>query len=145
LGKAFYGGGANGMRGWRLRYLGPGSYKNPEQNIESFGDLILEGNFEYRFPVYRYFKGAIFYDIGNLWMVRENETYPGGEFNLNRFYKELAMDAGIGLRVDFSYFLIRLDIAQKIKDPVLDLGDRWVFTHKGWFDPVLNFGIGYPF
>ena len=105
----------------------------------------MEGNFEYRFPVYHYLKGAIFYDIGNLWMIRENETYPGGTFSLNNFYKELAMDAGIGFRIDFSYFLIRIDVAQKIKDPALDPGQRWVFINKGWFDPVFNFGIGYPF
>lgn len=145
LGKAFYGGGANGMRGWRLRYLGPGSYDNTAQEIESFGDLILEGNIEYRFPLYRYLNGALFYDIGNLWMIRENETYPGGTFAFNRFYKELAMDAGIGFRLDFSYFLIRIDVAQKLKDPSLQLGQRWIFSQEKWLDPVLNFGIGYPF
>jgi outer membrane protein assembly factor BamA len=145
LERAYFGGGANGMRAWKLRYLGPGSYAGNDTRIESFGDLMLEGNFEYRFPIYRFLYGALFYDIGNIWLINDNYTYPDGAFSFQSFLPELAMDAGFGIRFDFSYFMFRLDLAQKIKDPALPAGNRWVFGSQEWFRPVLNFGIGYPF
>lgn len=146
--KGFFGGGANGMRAWTLRYLGPGSYVKPENkaDIERVGDIMLEGNLEYRFPIYKVFTGALFYDVGNIWLLNENETYPGGKFYFDRFVSQLAMDAGIGIRLDFSYFIFRLDFAQRIKDPARDAGERFVIgTGAGWFKPVVNLGIGYPF
>lgn len=144
--KGFYGGGANGMRAWPLRYLGPGAYQNLNPEIERVGDFQVEGNIEYRFSIYRIFKGAIFYDIGNIWYLNENETFPGGELSLQEFPGELAMDAGLGLRLDFSYFIFRLDVAQRLKDPAYPQGDRWVIGRdRNWFHPVLNLGIGYPF
>ncbi|GAB4326630.1 MAG: BamA/TamA family outer membrane protein [Bacteroidales bacterium] len=146
--KGFFGGGANGMRAWALRYLGPGSYRTPEgkSSIERVGDIMLEANMEYRFPVYNVLTGAIFYDMGNIWLVRENETYPGGRWRADRFLSELAMDAGLGIRLDFNYFIFRIDFAQRLKDPARNKGDRWVpGNFSGWFKPVVNLGIGHPF
>lgn len=144
--KGFYGGGANGLRAWPLRYLGPGSYKPSGNNIERVGDIMLEANAEYRFGIYKFFTGAVFYDVGNIWLLRENETFPGGKFEFKNFGSELAMDIGVGIRLDFSYFIFRIDFAQKLKDPELEIGDRWVpGNYKDWFNPIINLGIGYPF
>ncbi len=144
--KGFYGGGANGMRAWPLRYLGPGAYQNLNPEIERVGDFQIEGNIEYRFSIYKIFKGAFFYDIGNIWYLRENETFPGGELSFEEFPGEFAMDAGVGVRLDFNYFIFRIDVAQRIKDPAYPQGDRWVIgKESGWFKPVFNLGIGYPF
>lgn len=144
--KGFYGGGSNGMRAWPLRYLGPGAYQNINPEIERVGDFQLEGNIEYRFGIFRFFKGALFYDIGNIWYLQENETFPGGELSLQEFPGELAMDIGIGLRLDFNYFIFRIDVAQRLKDPAYPQGDRWVIGRDpNWFHPVFNLGIGYPF
>ncbi|RLD60528.1 MAG: hypothetical protein DRJ05_04510 [Bacteroidetes bacterium] len=144
--KGFYGGGANGLRAWQLRYLGPGAYPNTNPNIERVGDFQLEGNFEYRFPVYKFFQGALFYDVGNIWLFKSTETYPGGKFEFNSFLGELAMDVGFGFRFNFSYFIFRIDMAQRITDPALPAYERWVpGSYKKWFDPIFNLGIGYPF
>ena len=78
--------------------------------------------------------------------MRENETFPGGKFEINNFLSELAMDFGIGLRLDFKYFIFRVDVAQRMMDPARDVGDRWVIgKDHNWFYPVYNLGIGYPF
>lgn len=147
--KGYFGGGANGLRAWPLRYLGPGSYTKPADratDIERVGDIMLEANIEYRFPIYRFFTGAFFYDVGNIWLIDENETFPGGKFELGNTFSTLAMDLGIGIRLDFSYFIFRIDFAQRLRDPALEPGDRWVIgTSSGWFKPVVNLGIGYPF
>jgi outer membrane protein assembly factor BamA len=143
--KGYFGGGANGMRAWPLRYLGPGTYPD-SQNIERVGDIMIEGNIEYRFPVYKVFKGALFYDVGNIWLLDENETFPGGQFEFNNFLGQLAMDVGVGFRLDFNYFIFRVDVAQKLRDPAMPAGDRWVIgASKNWFDVAWNLGIGYPF
>ena len=144
--KGFYGGGANGMRAWVLRYLGPGSYQNINPSLERVGDVKIETNIEYRFPIFKVFKGAFFWDIGNIWLLSDNETFPGGKFEFNNFISELAMDAGIGLRLDFKYFIFRIDVAQRMMDPARQVGDRWVIgKNTNWFKPVYNLGIGYPF
>jgi outer membrane protein assembly factor BamA len=144
--KGFYGGGANGMRAWPLRFLGPGAYRNTNPNIERVGDVMLEGSLEYRFNIYKVVEGALFYDIGNIWYLSENETFPEGKFTLKNFAKELAMDAGIGIRLDFTYFIFRVDVAQRMKDPAFAEGTRWIIgKNKNWINPWLNLGIGYPF
>ena len=144
--KSFYAGGSNGMRGWQFRELGPGTFSNPDNlNIERIGDIQLEFNLEYRFPIHSFIKGAIFTDIGNIWTMRENETFAGGQFKFNTFYKQLAADAGIGLRFDFSFFLFRLDAATPIVNPAYPEGERWRISKLQFRDFILNFGIGYPF
>ena len=145
LEKGFYGGGANDMRGWPYRLLGPGSYNNPEDNFDRMGDIQLEGNLEYRFPVYSFFKSALFVDIGNIWLLKEDDSYPGGKFNFDSFYKELAIDVGLGLRLDFNFFIMRIDFAIPLRDPAEPENERWVINKWQFSDFIINFGIGYPF
>ena len=141
----YYAGGANDMRGWPFRLLGPGSYSNPEDDFDKMGDIQLEFNIEYRFPVYQFIKSAIFADIGNIWILEDQEGYPGGEFQFNRFYKEFAIDIGLGLRLDFNFFILRVDAAIPLRDPAQPENDRWVLNKWQFSDFILNFGIGYPF
>ncbi len=144
--KSFYAGGSNGMRGWQFRELGPGTFNNPDNlNIERIGDIQLEFNLEYRFPIHSFIKGALFTDIGNIWTMRENETFVGGEFKFDTFYKQLAADFGLGIRLDFSFFLFRLDAAAPIVNPAYPEGERWRISKLQFNDFILNFGIGYPF
>jgi outer membrane protein assembly factor BamA len=144
--KYFYLGGSNSMRGWRLRTLGPGSYDESDTvRVDNIGDIGLEMNFEYRFPIYKYFKGGFFIDAGNVWLRSQNDLYPGGEFSFKRFYKEIAFDAGLGLRLDFGFFLVRLDGAIPLKDPRMPEGERWVFQNDRKIKILGNLGIGYPF
>jgi len=142
--KSFWLGGANDMRGWRLRSLGPGGYSDANQLYDKTGDIILQSTLEHRFPIYSFINGSLFVDAGNVWLRQKSEDFPNGEFRLNTFYKQLAMDIGLGLRFDFSFFIFRLDGAVPIHNPALD---------DSWFNPadftiqsaILNFGIGYPF
>ncbi len=144
--KYFYLGGSNSMRGWRIRALGPGSYDEPDSlNNDNIGEIGLELNAELRFPMYKYLKGAFFIDAGNVWLRKKYDLYPNGEFKFNRFYSEIAIDAGLGLRIDFGYFLIRLDGAIPMKNPRLPQGDRWVFQNNNKLKILGNLGIGYPF
>jgi outer membrane protein assembly factor BamA len=145
LERGFYGGGANGMRAWRLRTLGPGSYNNPDDVFDRMGDLQIELNLEYRFPIYRFLKGAIFADIGNIWLLKKDEAYPGGQFQFSTFHKELAISSGLGLRFDFNFFIVRADFAGRMKDPSLPEGSRWNISTLQFSDFIINIGIGYPF
>lgn len=144
--KGFFAGGANGMRGWTLRMLGPGHFSGEGgQTYNRMGDVHFETNFEYRFPIYNFFRGAFFMDAGNIWLVKSNPLYPGGLFNSKTFLKEIALDAGIGFRFDFTYFVFRLDAALPLLDPAKPEGQRWLLPKSQLSDLVWNFGIGYPF
>ncbi len=140
--KGFYLGGANGMRGWIYRDLGPGGFSGDGRNFDKMGDMMIETNIEYRFPVYGFFKGALFTDAGNGWLLRENDNFPNAGFNPDTFYRQIAWDAGIGLRFDFNFFIFRLDFATRLRDPSKPEGKRWVADQGIWF---WNLGIGYPF
>lgn len=142
--KSYFLGGANSMRGWRMRTLGPGSYQS-DNNFERTGDLKMELNAEMRFPIWSYFKGAFFADAGNVWLMRENLTVPNGNFQTNRFYKEIAFDAGVGIRLDFDFFIVRFDGAFKLYDPEKNELERWRIKELSLKDFVINFAIGYPF
>ena len=144
--RSFYAGGTNGMRGWQFRTLGPGEFNNVNgYDMEHIGDLQLESNIEYRFPLYGIIKGAIFSDLGNIWTLSNNESFPGGQFKFDKFYKQLALDGGFGIRFDFDFFLIRLDVAAPLCDPSYEEGSRWRVGKLQWKDAVWNVGIGYPF
>lgn len=144
--KGFYGGGANDMRGWEYRSLGPGSFQDTSSiYYEKMGDITFKANLEYRFPIYSYLKGALFTDIGNIWLLNLSENYPGGHFKVDDFLSEFAFDAGIGLRLDFSFFIFRVDGAAPIKNPSFPKGDRWRIKTLTLNDLIWNFGIGYPF
>lgn len=142
--RSFYAGGANGMRAWPFRQLGPGSFTDTLK-IERYGSMQLETNVEFRFPLYSYLKGAIFADAGNIWTYSGKDEKNAGDFAFNRFYKEIALDAGIGFRLDFSFFVFRVDAAVPLRDPSLPEAERWRFNDLKTKNIAWNFGIGYPF
>ena len=143
--RSFYGGGANGLRGWLYRTVGPGAYIPVSDDIEKTGDMQLEFNAEYRFPIYNIFNGALFVDAGNVWTYRPNESMPNGEFRFDSFYKEFAVDAGAGLRLDVSFLILRFDIAYAMRNPYMNIetGSHWRFGQGNNFR--FQVGIGYPF
>jgi len=154
--KAYFAGGPNSMRAWQVRQLGLGSstfYNDtPYLGLDRFGDIQIEGNLEYRFPIGTVFgiklKSAFFTDIGNIWNWTPLDTSAaakGSDFKLDRFYKEFAVGAGTGLRIDFTYFLIRLDWAYKIRDPQRKVEpDKW-FYKLSLGSGQFQLGINYPF
>lgn len=147
---SFFGGGANGIRAWRARRLGPGSYPSELQtSIDQFGDMRLEMNAEYRFDIYKYLKMAVFADAGNIWLIKKDVNRPGAEMDIKRFYKEIALGAGVGARLDFNFFIIRLDGAYPIYDPGKPEADnqRWIGVSEPLMlkKVIFNLGIGYPF
>jgi len=158
--RSFFSGGANGIRAWQSRTLGPGTYTNKVFTSDQFGDGQLEGNIEYRVKLFKIINGALFVDAGNVWLQKNDPDRPGGDFQLNRFYKEIAIGTGFGVRADFSFFIIRLDIGIKVRDPQFEENKRWVIQHlfdHAWkrnYEEVnnvkygffaFNIGIGYPF
>lgn len=143
--KGFFAGGANSIRAWKLKSLGPGSYLDTNKFFDKIGDVKLELNAEVRFPIYSFIRGALFIDAGNIWFSKVRENFPGGEFKFNRFMKEIAIGGGVGLRFDFSFFVIRIDAAVPFKNPALPENERWVIDQVKFSNIVWNFGIGYPF
>jgi outer membrane protein insertion porin family len=153
--KQFYVGGANSIRAWRLRTLGPGSYKDNSPsgtiNYDKSGDIKLEASAEYRVPIYSILKGALFVDAGNVWLYNDDPKRPGSAFHFNSFYKEIAIGTGIGARLDFNFFVIRLDFAVPLHDPSYPESQRWrvdqLLHESAWWEHNLqiNLGIGYPF
>lgn len=146
--RSFYSGGSSGMRGWNYRKLGPGAYVQGEQivNVERIGDLQLECNAELRFPVYGKFNGAFFVDAGNVWNYHANELLPQGEFHFNTFYNQIAVDAGLGVRMDLGLAVIRLDMAMPLRNPYTNAsGEHWRFHDMSLFDMRWVLNLGYPF
>jgi outer membrane protein insertion porin family len=153
--KQYFSGGPRSVRAFRIRSLGPGTYI-PEGGFtnasffDQAGDIRIEGNIEYRFPIVPYLKGAVFADAGNVWLVNENEALPGGKFTSD-WAKELGVGAGIGLRIDIQIFVIRFDLATPLRKPWLPENNRWVKEFspdiRAWRrdNLILNFAIGYPF
>lgn len=146
--KRFYAGGANSVRGWSVRTLGPGSY-NGNNSVSSFmeqcGDIRLDLNAEYRVRLFWVFELAAFIDAGNIWTIRHYENQPGGEFRINKFYKQIAAAYGLGLRMNFNYFLLRLDCGMKAYNPA-DGQERLPLVHPDFKrDFALHFSVGYPF
>ncbi|HZW76804.1 MAG TPA: BamA/TamA family outer membrane protein [Flavobacteriaceae bacterium] len=144
--KQYYSGGPYSVRAFRIRALGPGTYRDDE-NIHSnyydrTGNIRLEGNIEYRFPIWSFLKGAVFTDVGNIWNSKGNEEYDYKDKFTKNFINELGMGAGVGLRVDVQGFVIRFDFATPFHDPAQDKEERYKIR---WKETVFNFGIGYPF
>lgn len=144
--RQFYSGGAYSVRAFRIRGLGPGTFNKEENpNISYFdqtGNIRLEANLEYRFPIYSFLKGAVFVDAGNIWNSSANEMYNGTDKFSSKFIEELGMGAGVGVRIDVQGFVIRFDLASPFHDPSLPRGKRYDFR---WNKSILNFAIGYPF
>ena len=143
--KQYFSGGPYSVRAFRIRSLGPGTYNEDANSDGTFfdqtGNIRLEANIEYRFPIWNYLKGAVFADAGNIWNSKENPSLPGGKFS-GDFLSELGMGTGFGLRFDVQGFVIRFDIAAPFHDPSLPKGQRFNFDISS---TVLNFAIGYPF
>lgn len=148
LEKSFYSGGANGIRAWEARTLGPGSYIIPsEQKYAQFGDIQLEYNLELRFRITKTLNGAAFIDGGNIWILKKDSSRPNADFSFKKmnFLNDLAFGPGLGLRYDLSFFIVRLDWAFKLRDPSYPIGERWYNPSQRKLSSNLNFGIGYPF
>ncbi len=146
--KRFFGGGANGVRGWAVRTLGPGSfaYENEEDFVQQSGDIKLDLNIEYRSKLFWKMELAAYIDGGNIWTIKNYQSQPGGYFRIDEFYKQIALAYGLGLRFDFTYFLIRFDTGVKAYDPAKEGSKRWRFKNFSWSDDTaFHFAIGYPF
>lgn len=146
--KRFYAGGANGVRGWGVRTLGPGRY-NSHNSVSYFinqcGDIRLDMSLEYRAKLFWVLEGGAFIDAGNIWTIHNYENQPGGMFHFNTFWKEIAWAYGLGLRMDFNYFLLRLDLGVKAYNPAQGQ-ERWPLFHFDWHrDTAVHFSVGYPF
>ena len=146
--RQYYAGGAEGIRAWSVRDLGPGTYRDTSATYPNqTADIKLEMNLEYRFDIIKSFKGAWFADVGNIWALKEDANRPGAEFNFDNFYKQLAIGTGFGLRLDLNFAVIRLDGGVKVKDPAVSGPDSWALFHNKFrFKSITwQFGIGYPF
>lgn len=153
--KQFFVGGANSVRAFQIRSVGPGSIpRDPNAETANFfdrtGDIKVEANLEYRFDIFSFLKGAVFTDAGNVWLLRDrdqDDIVPEAEFHFNRFYKELAFGAGLGLRLDFTFVLLRLDAAIPLHNPNQLGGPAWVVNQILPLNEsiVYNLAIGYPF
>jgi len=154
--KQFFSGGPNSLRAFQINSVGPGTYNQKTDALgilQLGGDIKLETNAEYRFGIYRYFKGALFVDAGNVWLLQSNPSKTGTPFVSSKFMNEMAVGAGVGLRVDVSFFILRFDLAMPLrKVPELENNFRWVtnkidFGSSTWRKDnlVLNVAIGYPF
>ncbi len=146
--KRFYSGGANSVRGWGVRTLGPGSFDGKKaQNsfIYQCGDIRLDLNLEYRCKLFWVLELGAFIDCGNVWTIKEYENQPGGVFKFSKFFEQLALSYGLGLRMDFTYFLVRFDLGMKAHNPASGQ-EHWPLVHPSLKrDAELHFSIGYPF
>jgi len=147
--KQFFSGGANSVRAWQVKNLGPGSYHDTLQSNypNQTGDLKIEANAEYRFKLFWKLETALFLDIGNIWSLSSQDDREGAQFRLNTFYKELAVGTGIGARLDFSFFIFRFDLGIPLRSPYPVEGKNWLPGNAGirGKDLTLNIAIGYPF
>ena len=121
----YYIGGANDLRAWPMRSIGPGSYYNPAISYDQIADMKMMFNLEYRFNLVSIINGAVFIDAGNIWAIDKNDNRAGALFDLYRFYNEIAVGTGFGTRIDLSFFIIRFDFGIPLHDPTLPLGERW--------------------
>jgi hypothetical protein len=142
--KTFFAGGANDLRAFRARSIGPGTFA-ANNFIEQLGDIKLNANIEYRFDVFRILKGALFLDAGNIWLRDEFKSLPGSKFQADKFLGELAIGTGLGMRLDFTFFIFRIDAGVPLKDPGRASNDRWMIGDLKLKSVNYNFGIGYPF
>lgn len=148
--KRYFSGGANSVRGWSVRELGPGKFRGTDGNIDFInqtGDLRLDLNAEYRTHLFWKFDGAVFVDAGNIWTLRAYEEQPGGQFKVSEFYKQIAMAYGLGLRLNFDYFIIRMDMGMKGVNPAYEVSkEHYPILHPDFSrDFTFHFAVGLPF
>lgn len=153
--KQFFSGGPNSLRAFQYNSVGPGTYYQ-HTDSSSFaqlgGDVKVEMNAEYRFGIFRFLKGALFVDAGNVWLLKSNPSEMGTPFVFSRFMNEMAVGTGFGLRIDVSFFILRFDLAMPVRKPWLEEHNRWVIDEinlgsSAWRGDnlILNVAIGYPF
>jgi len=148
--KQYFSGGANSLRAWNVRALGPGSYR-PREDFTGYpnltGDLKMELNWEYRFRMFWLLEGALFVDAGNIWSVNPADDRVGAQFHPADFFSEIAVGTGFGLRFDLSFSVLRLDMGLKMKDPSYPSGQRWLPGNRSINENNIswNIAIGYPF
>lgn len=144
--RMFYCGGSNSMRGWLARTVGPGNEPRPEGDTypRQIANMKLETNLEGRFPIWGIVHGALFFDLGNIWFTKQGDYDGEGTFRFNRFYKQLAFNTGLGVRLDFSLFVFRVDWGIQLHNPNNPAGNRWI-RGLNVNNTTLNFGVGYPF
>lgn len=148
--KRYFSGGANSVRGWSVRGLGPGKFKGKDGRIDFInqtGDLKLDLNLEYRTFLFWKLNGAIFVDAGNIWTLRNYEDQPGGQFRWNEFYKQIAVAYGLGLRLNFDYFILRFDAGMKAINPAYESrNEHYAIIHPDLSrDFSFHFAVGLPF
>jgi hypothetical protein len=153
--KQFFSGGPNSIRAFHINSVGPGTVQQIVSNngfFQSGGDVKLEMNAEYRFGIFRFLKGALFTDAGNVWLLKSDPANTGSPFIFSGFLNEVAVGAGIGLRIDVSFFILRFDLATPLRKPWLEDNHKWVinqinFGNSSWRGEnlILNIAIGYPF
>ncbi|HEY0897911.1 MAG TPA: BamA/TamA family outer membrane protein, partial [Sphingobacteriaceae bacterium] len=154
--KQYFTGGSSSNRAFRARSVGPGTFRPDDASVRNFlpeqsGDIKVEFNSEYRAKLSGPVHGAVFVDAGNIWLYNENPGKPGARFT-GDFLKELAVGAGIGIRLDITFLILRGDLATPLRKPWLAPGDRWVFRDFNLGSPewrrenlIFNLAIGYPF
>ena len=147
--KQYFSGGPNSVRGWSVRSLGPGSYKGLESEMDYYaqvGDIKLDLNVEYRTYLFWKLNGAFFIDAGNIWNITDNLQEDDALFRFNRFYKQLAVAYGIGLRFDFDFLVLRFDGGMKAVNPMFTGRDKYPFIRPDFNrDFTFHFAVGYPF
>ena len=148
--KRYFSGGANSVRGWSVRSLGPGKFKGDDGNIDFInqtGDMKLDMNAEMRTFLFWKFDGALFVDAGNIWTLRDYADQPGGQFKWNTFYQQIAVAYGIGLRLNFSYFILRFDMGMKAINPAYSSSEEhYAIFHPDFSrDFAFHFAVGLPF
>ena len=148
--KRYFSGGANSVRGWSVRELGPGKFKGTDGRIDFInqtGDVKLDLNAEYRSSLFWKLQGALFIDAGNIWTLRNYAEQPGGQFKFTEFYKQIAASYGMGLRLNFDYFILRFDVGMKAINPAYESEkEHWsIFHPKLSRDFDFHFAVGLPF
>ncbi|MBQ6097437.1 MAG: BamA/TamA family outer membrane protein [Bacteroidales bacterium] len=144
--KSFFGGGPTTIRAWHLRYLGPGNFQSSENDmLERIGDIQLVANLEYRFPIVSIFEGALFADLGNVWLANESQEFPDGQLKLDNLLQSIATGIGFGLRANISIITLRCDLAIPLYDPGAAENRRWRPPYWKFSQITANFGIDYPF
>ena len=149
--KRYFSGGANSVRGWSVRELGPGKFKGNEGKIDFInqtGDMKLDLNIEYRAHLFWKVNGALFVDAGNIWTLRNYEDQPGGQFKIDEFWKQIAIGYGLGFRVNFDYFILRFDMGMKAVNPAYeaDGGEHFPIVNPRLSrDFTFHFAVGLPF
>ena len=145
--KQYFSGGANSVRGWAVRDLGPGSFAGNGNLLDQSGDIKLDASIEYRSKLFWKFQGAAFIDAGNIWTIRSYANQPGGVFKFDKFYKQIAVAYGLGLRLDLDFFILRFDGGMKAVNPAYETKkEHFPIIHPKFSrDFAFHFAVGYPF